>query len=44
MLYVLEYWAVENNIEQKMGVVEMRILRWLCGVNRNNRYYERIRN
>ncbi|KAK8919013.1 hypothetical protein KSP39_PZI021783 [Platanthera zijinensis] len=31
MLYGSECWAVNCVHEQKMGVAEMRMLRWMCG-------------
>ena len=29
MLYDSEYWALKGQQKQKMGVTEMRILRWI---------------
>ena len=31
MLYGIEYWAVKKQYVSKMNVVEMRMLRWMCG-------------
>ncbi|KAK8933586.1 hypothetical protein KSP39_PZI015959 [Platanthera zijinensis] len=40
MLYGLECWVVNCVHEQKMGVAEMRMLRWMCGHTR----LDKIRN
>lgn len=32
MLYGFECWAVKYTHEQKIRVVEMRILRWICWI------------
>jgi hypothetical protein len=37
MLYGLEYWEVDRRIEQNMSVAEMRMLRWMSGLTRENR-------
>ena len=31
MLYGSECWALKKKHEHKMGVTEMRMLRWMCG-------------
>ena len=44
MLYGTECWAVKKQYVSKMNVVEMRILRWLCGKTRRDKVRnERIR-
>ncbi|KAL3503855.1 hypothetical protein ACH5RR_033696 [Cinchona calisaya] len=40
MLYGSEYWAMNYTHEQKMGVAEMRMLRWMCGYTK----MDKIRN
>ena len=37
MLYGAECWPVKNSHIQKMKVAEMRMLRWMCGLNRGDR-------
>ncbi|KAF3623829.1 putative Ufm1-specific protease [Capsicum annuum] len=37
MLYGAECWLVKNAHIQKLKVVEMRMLRWLCGLTRGDR-------
>jgi len=37
MLYGSECWTVDNKIEHRMSVTEMRMLRWINGVTRDNR-------
>ncbi|XP_070034932.1 uncharacterized protein [Nicotiana tomentosiformis] len=37
MLYGAECWPVKNSYVQKMRVVEMRKLRWMCGCTRRDR-------
>jgi len=37
MLYGSECWAVDKKIEQRMGLVEMRMLRWMSRVTRKDR-------
>ena len=37
MLYGSECWAVDKKIEQRMSVAEMRMLRWMSGVTREDR-------
>jgi len=37
MMYVSECWAVDRNIEQRMSVAEMRMLRWMSGVTRGDK-------
>ncbi|KAF3658415.1 putative pre-mRNA-processing factor 6-like [Capsicum annuum] len=37
MLYGAECWLVKNSHIQKMNVVEMRMLRWMCGLTRGDR-------
>ena len=34
MLYGAETWAVRKTQEMKLDVVEMRMLRWMCGVTK----------
>ena len=40
LLYVTECWPVKKVFEQRMKVIEMRMLRWMCG----NTMMDRIRN
>ncbi|XP_070034179.1 uncharacterized protein [Nicotiana tomentosiformis] len=40
MLYVADCWPVKNSYIQKMKVVEMRMLKWMCGHTR----MDKIRN
>ena len=37
MLYGSETWAVKRAQEKKMDAVEMRMLRWMCGVTKMDR-------
>ncbi|KAM1032662.1 hypothetical protein FF1_036269 [Malus domestica] len=37
MLYGTECWAVKHQHIHKMGVAEMRMLRWMCGHTRNDK-------
>ncbi|KAM1096920.1 hypothetical protein ACFX19_014649 [Malus domestica] len=37
MLYGTECWAVKYQHIHKMGVVEMRMLRWRCGLTRKDK-------
>ncbi|KAM1624497.1 hypothetical protein ACFX2K_022671 [Malus domestica] len=37
MLYGIECWAVKHQHVHKMGVAEMRMLRWMCGHMRNDK-------
>ncbi|RXH69080.1 hypothetical protein DVH24_031413 [Malus domestica] len=37
MLYGIECWMVKHQDVHKMSVVEMRILRWMCGHTRNGK-------
>ncbi|CAN6568778.1 unnamed protein product [Malus baccata var. baccata] len=37
MLYGTECWAVKHQHVHKMGVAEMRMLRWMCGHTRKNK-------
>ena len=37
MLYGTECWAVKHQHVHKMGVAEMRMLRWMCGHTRNDK-------
>ena len=37
LLYGSECWAVKYQYEQKTSVVEMRMLRWMCGHTRKDR-------
>ena len=37
MLYGSECWAVDKKTEQRMSVAEMRMLRWMSGVTREDR-------
>lgn len=34
MLFGTECWAVKNQHENKLSIVEMRMLRWMCGKTR----------
>ena len=44
MMYGAETWAVKKAQEQKLDVVEMRMLRWMSGVTKLDRIRnERIR-
>ena len=44
MMYSAETWAVKKAQEQKLDVVEMRMLRWMSGVTKLDRIRnERIR-
>jgi hypothetical protein len=36
MMYGAECWAIKVQHIQKMSVVEMRILRWICGRTRRD--------
>ncbi|XP_026683621.1 uncharacterized protein LOC103514996, partial [Diaphorina citri] len=40
MMYGSETWPVKKNLERRLEVAEMRMLRWICGVTR----LDRIRN
>uniref|UniRef100_A0A0A9GK67 Uncharacterized protein n=1 Tax=Arundo donax TaxID=35708 RepID=A0A0A9GK67_ARUDO len=37
MLYGAEYWPTKRRHIQRLSVVEMRILRWMCGYTRKDR-------
>ena len=37
MLYGTKCWAVKHRHVHKMGVTEMRMLRWMCGHTRNDK-------
>ncbi|XP_050532668.1 uncharacterized protein LOC126900777 [Daktulosphaira vitifoliae] len=37
MMYGSECWTVDNKVEQRMSVVEMRMLRWMSGMTRKDR-------
>ncbi|KAM0966625.1 hypothetical protein EV2_022996 [Malus domestica] len=37
MLYGTECWAVKHQHVHKMGVAEMRMLRWMCGHTRKDK-------
>ena len=37
MMYGTECWAVDRKIEQRMSVAEMRMLRWMSGVTREDK-------
>ena len=37
MLYGAETWATTKRQEKRIEVTEMRMLRWICGVNRNDK-------
>ena len=37
LLYGSECWTVKYQYEQKMSVVEMRMLRWMCGHTRKDK-------
>ncbi|KAF3629887.1 hypothetical protein FXO37_28720 [Capsicum annuum] len=37
MFYGAECWPVKNSYIQKLKVAEMRMLRWMCGLNRGDR-------
>jgi len=37
MLYGLEFWVVDRRIEQSLIVAEIRTLRWMNAVTRENR-------
>ncbi|KAL5152766.1 Craniofacial development protein 2 [Glycine soja] len=37
ILYGTEYWAVKSQHETKVGVAEMRMLRWMCGKTRQDK-------
>ena len=37
MLYVTEYWSIKRYHVQKMSVVKMRMLRWMCGNTRKDK-------
>ena len=36
LLYSPETWALENAQENKLDVSEMRMLRWMCGVTKQD--------
>ena len=38
MLYGSECWALKGQHEHKMGVAEMRMLRWMSGHTRNGKF------
>lgn len=45
MKYESEFWAVDKNIERKMSVAEMKILKWMSRVTRIQQIVEgKIRN
>ncbi|KAL5137687.1 Craniofacial development protein 2 [Glycine soja] len=37
ILYGTECWAVKSQLENKVGVAEMRMLRWMCGKTRQDK-------
>ncbi|KHN29913.1 hypothetical protein glysoja_014731 [Glycine soja] len=37
ILYGTECWAVKSQHENKVGVAEMRMLRWMCGKTRQDK-------
>ena len=37
LLYGTECWAIKRHHAQKMSVVEMRMLRWMCGNTRRDK-------
>ena len=37
MLYAAETWATIKKQEKRIEVNEMRMLRWMCGVTRNDK-------
>ncbi|KAH1210522.1 LINE-1 retrotransposable element ORF2 protein [Glycine max] len=37
ILYGIECWAVKSQHENKVGVAEMRMLRWMCGKTRQDK-------
>ena len=37
ILYGTECWAVKSQHETKVGVAEMRMLRWMCGKTRQDK-------
>jgi len=37
ILYSLECWAVDKQIEQRMSVVKMKMLKWINGMTRKDR-------
>ena len=37
MLYGTECWAVKKQYVNKMNVVEMRMLRWMCGKTKRDK-------
>ena len=37
MLYGAETWATTKIQEKRVGVTEMRMLRWMCGVTRKDK-------
>jgi len=37
LLYGSKCWAVDKKIEQRISVTEMRMLRWMNGVTREDR-------
>ena len=41
MLYGAETWATTKRQESRIEVNEMRMLRWMCGVTRKDKYQER---
>jgi hypothetical protein len=48
MLYVVECWPTKRQHVQQLSVVEMHMLRWICGHTRrghvqNNDIHERLR-
>jgi len=40
LLYEAEYWPIKRSHIQRMRVVEMRVIRWICG----NTTLDKIRN
>ena len=44
LMYGAETWALKKAQEKKLGVAEMRMLRWMCGVTKLDKIRnERIR-
>jgi len=37
LLYGTKYWAIKRYYAQKMSVVEMCMLRWMCGKTRRDK-------
>lgn len=37
MLYGLECWAINKKLERRMNIADMKMLRWICEVIREDR-------